>query len=79
MNIFPNPGKDKISIQFDASFDGECTLHIYSIGGKLFKTIGRIQGDQVDVQISDWDAGFYLLKLFDVSGQTIAGGKLIKE
>ncbi len=57
-NVYPNPGKDVLFIDFD---DKITTISIYDISGKLIKTIQNTNTRKVD--IGDLDNGTYLIKV----------------
>lgn len=64
VTIFPNPAKDKITINFsNATRSTAAEIAIYDIQGKRVKTINRTNQTIQDISVSDLKSGFYILKI----------------
>ncbi len=72
-NMYPNPCKDYISIDYDLNERAE--LQILSLDGKRVKSFSIAANTRLDV--SDIHPGFYISKLF-VNGQYILTSSFIK-
>ncbi|WP_422107807.1 S8/S53 family peptidase [Winogradskyella sp.] len=57
VNVFPNPVKDKLSIDFNGTIH---TIDIYGIEGKLIKSISDTRNE---IDVSELGKGMYILKL----------------
>ena len=74
INFYPNPAKDFIFIS-DAEL-GNTKVNIFSVEGKLVKTLSLEKGKSIDVQ--SLTPGNYILQTIDQKG-TIQTSKLIKK
>ena len=66
--LFPNPTSNKIYLQSSQDYDSEVILAIYDVSGRqiLTKTIeGLIAFNQVEIDVSHFKEGIYILKLFN--------------
>lgn len=63
--IFPNPAKDRLTLDFEGSFEGE--LSIIDSSGKLFmeQKVNLPIGGQFDLNIQPLPNGMYIFKLSD--------------
>ena len=69
MTVFPNPTKSIINISAEFNF-----AIIYSMNGqKMIKSYSK------EIDLSELDKGFYLLKLVDNSNKTIGLSKIIRD
>ena len=67
LNIYPNPAKDKIAINFSATKNSVINLRIYDGNGKLMKQMNAVENQKID--ISGLANGIYLAKM---SSQSIS-------
>jgi hypothetical protein len=67
--VYPSPANDKLNLAFPAHFEGETSVMIYDISGKLM--FQKIFVDNIGTEIStkDWLAGIYLVKSSNKQGQ----------
>ena len=79
LNVFPNPVRGVVTIQFNSNSLGGISLRVYNVEGKLFKSLGKVNGGRISIQTGDWAAGYYLIEAMDEFGRTIAAEKLIVE
>ena len=63
VNVYPNPAKDKINVEFsqDSSKD-ECKIFLYDIGGKIIYS-SVVSSAQLQIDVSAFNTGTYLLKI----------------
>jgi len=49
MEVHPNPFKNILDIRFDAQYEGEITVNVYDVSGRLIKNLhcGSIQGNEM--------------------------------
>jgi Pregnancy-associated plasma protein-A/Secretion system C-terminal sorting domain len=76
MNMYPNPCKDKLNVQFNPSILGTYCISVYStLGQKLITTSGQtdLNNNPISVAVHDLSVGHYLLEL------TINNEKYIKQ
>jgi hypothetical protein len=76
MNIYPNPARDLINIEFEyhTSFGNELSLQFFDVLGREALTVQRI-GANESIGISTLESGFYIVNLLS-KGQIIASQKL---
>jgi len=60
--IYPNPARDEITIITNITAATNQELYIYSLLGKLIRTV-KLQKHQTVLNISDLDNGLYLLEV----------------
>lgn len=64
MRLFPNPGTDKVSVQFSGVTNEEATITLQTLSGSTVKTIPVIlSGQKIDIDISSLSAGVYILRV----------------
>lgn len=73
---FPNPATD--CINFNVIDYINFNLHIYSLTGNLIE-VKPINEETVTVDLSIYNSGNYVYKIFDKNGIAIAGGRFIKQ
>ncbi|MFT5859520.1 MAG: hypothetical protein ACI865_001623 [Flavobacteriaceae bacterium] len=66
ITIAPNPSVGDFTVSFDHAIDG--TVYIYDFKGVLIQLIQVDQSNKVIVQLSDFEAGIYLMKTQTSSG-----------
>ena len=80
LKAYPNPTNDNTSINFKLAQQGNVDLAVYSISGKLVKTISKKNlsaGDNnIFIDCEDIPNGTYIVKL--VSGKQVESVKFIK-
>ncbi len=75
LNIYPNPTKDKLSLDFSIdNFEG--TIQIYDTTGKLIQ-MEKIQGDTT-LDLQQFSSGIYFIRVLDKTQKTIMTQKFIK-
>lgn len=63
ISIFPNPAKDKITIEMSASNFGIADINIYDLQGKLILEQTISEAHSIDIDISNLISGIYFVKL----------------
>ncbi len=64
LNIYPNPAKDKLNIQFSENFNSEgIIIAIYDEMGKLVSEKEYFSKPEISIDISNLSIGYYLLKI----------------
>jgi len=61
INVYPNPSSDLVTISSDNGADLNW-LNVFSLDGKLMKTINRIDANEVSFDVSDFEKGLYIIK-----------------
>ncbi|MGM0621169.1 MAG: CotH kinase family protein, partial [Bacteroidota bacterium] len=64
--IYPNPATSQLSIQAANPVSG---LQVYNLSGKLVLSKNALNAQVIHINVSQFDAGMYLLKLVDNNGQ----------
>lgn len=67
-NMYPNPAKDNVTIQFETEIDGSlASLTIYDFSSKvvMFKELGKSRKGRhlTNISVADLEPGLYVLKL----------------
>ena len=78
--IYPNPTDGGITVSWNNNYDKGLTLTIYNSVGSLMKKVQvKPQINEVNIELSDFRSGIYLLNLKDnMNGITINTSKIIK-
>jgi hypothetical protein len=76
INVFPNPIKDKATIQFPNSQGYSYDLVIMDLTGKIVRIVSKINGSSYELNRDGLPAGLYLIEL---RGPNIYRGKIIIE
>lgn len=76
LNVFPNPSSDFVNISSDDGSTLE-SLNIYSIDGRLMKSVSQINSNEAIIQIDDMKDGLYIIKAS--SENQVYSSKLIKK
>lgn len=76
LQVFPNPAKDVVNIQFNGK-RATAMINIFDAGGRHVKTFTVPVSKTIQLNISDLAAGNYLLHVSD--GETISTAKLVKQ
>ena len=68
INIYPNPVTNELSI--DASKVGEITaIEVLDMAGKQMTSITDLQNWRMTLNVSDWQAGMYIVNVRMMDGQ----------
>ncbi len=82
VTVTPNPAKDKATVSFYVQNTTAATLKIYSLAGKLLRSIALadlISGkNDYPISLADFEAGTYLVSIISGSKQTNAKFVVIK-
>jgi hypothetical protein len=74
LKLYPNPAKDEIRVESDVLTGS--TLQVFNIYGKLVKNEFINAAENIRIDISDLDAGIYILRLSN-QDQILAAQKLV--
>lgn len=72
--IYPNPARDYIQLG-GAFSDNAKSIQLYDIQGKLLQEVKGYSGQPISVDT--YPAGFYFLRVIDISGQQVFSDKFI--
>ncbi len=75
--VFPNPAKDKFTIQLQNNNCSDCTLFLFSPNRKKVRQIDSIFSEEIDMEVADLPSGIYLFQLINGSGEYYLGKVLI--
>jgi hypothetical protein len=64
--IYPNPAKDKLTIDYDGNIKG---LVILNLLGHAVKHIENPAGNSLEINISDLEKGLYLARIVNIDGE----------
>jgi len=78
LKIYPNPFTQSAILEFDNQTNTNHTLKIYSVTGKLMRTINNITMGKVKIEKENLTSGIYFLQLLN-DRQVVSNGKLIIE
>ncbi len=76
LDIYPNPSSDRVAISSDNGAILK-SINIYSVDGKLMKTINQIDSNEALIEVNDLEDGLYIIKAFGESNTYTT--KLIKK
>jgi len=77
INVFPNPFRESITLEFNYE-SGEFMFRIYTLTGKLVKEIEKIRSGQVVIEKGNLSDGMYIFHLRR-NHQIVGIGKLVAE
>lgn len=64
VNLYPNPAKDKIQLDFPSDLEGNAMIYIYNVHGQLLLQREKgVQEQQISINTSDLSAGIYFISL----------------
>ncbi|MDX1940323.1 MAG: zinc-dependent metalloprotease [Saprospiraceae bacterium] len=75
LNVFPNPARDKVRINFPSKEDGDAIVQIFNMVGKKVKEIpiGVYEGiNDEQIEVSDLPAGTYLIRIDTKMNQLVS-------
>ena len=77
ISIYPNPGKDKVTLDIDLDENQAASAKVYSMLGSEV-TSWEIREDQKSFDINNFEKGVYLVKITDKNGTLIKTLRLVK-
>ena len=60
--LYPNPVRESLSLKFEEDLEN-AKIFIFDSTGRLFKVENKIYGNNVSIDILDFDSGIYFIKL----------------
>ncbi|MDP4189721.1 MAG: T9SS type A sorting domain-containing protein [Bacteroidota bacterium] len=75
INIYPNPSKEGITLEYDNSFYGLKEIQVYDFSGKMIKEIQVLPvhgNSKIDMDVSTLPRGTFYIKLIDTSGKVFS-------
>lgn len=80
VNVFPNPAKNEVHINFTISEERMVEISVYNIEGRELENL-KVEGkkgiNQTTINVSHYPTGVYFMQIFD--GSTIHTQKIVKE
>lgn len=67
--VFPNPTTDKLSVEFTTETIDEYEIYITDMQGRVLNFLPTIQNYGVEIDISSYSQGVYLLNILDTRNQ----------
>jgi murein DD-endopeptidase MepM/ murein hydrolase activator NlpD len=77
--FYPNPTKDFVTIELKQQESQELCYSVYNIKGQIIKKKDVLNSDFLKIDLSNYNSGFYLLKLTDKMSKKKAVIRMIKE
>ncbi len=74
--IFPNPFLEKITIT-DLTLSTS-SITIFTIEGRVVKKYSNFSGDKVEINLSQYKSGFFIVEISDVNGNIMHRQKVLK-
>ncbi len=62
--IFPNPAKTILNVNFNNTGNSSCKLIIYDLIGKPVKIIPQITGNNIKFNIESLESGLYTISIY---------------
>lgn len=78
LNLFPNPAKNQVTLQFEVKPTEQVLFHLYNLQGQLISTRRLNNGSKHSIPLNNLPTGLYLYQLKDRQGR-FRGGKLMVE
>lgn len=75
ISIYPNPTNNKINIASKEYIEG---LYVYNIDGKQIKGTTNLSANEVEIDVSMYNDGFYFIKVYFANGQFISSKFIVK-
>ena len=75
INLYPNPAENQVAVILPEQWAGACELALYDMTGKLLKSAVSEAGAEIQFNVAEIPAGFYILKV--VHEGTVVSKKLI--
>lgn len=69
IQIYPNPAYDLLNVMLPETFKKDNIINIYHASGVKFKKV-KIQGNSMQINVSDWPSGFYFIGFENKPGLT---------
>lgn len=71
MVVYPNPASNQLTIQFNADMNGEATVRIYDINGRLVSTqlLNDISNKTFNMDVNSYATGMYTVEVINGSNQ----------
>jgi serine protease AprX len=78
ISLFPNPSRDRFTLQVNAPLPGIYQAQIFdAIGKRILQTTFQGQEIQQEIRTTGWASGLYYLIVVDESGQILGEEKLV--
>ncbi|MBL4587344.1 MAG: M20/M25/M40 family metallo-hydrolase [Flavobacteriales bacterium] len=71
--IYPNPGTDQITIEYDAANASNYTIEISSLNGQVLLTVPTISTSSSRVNVADLSKGIYLIRIIQENATSYYG------
>lgn len=65
MNIYPNPGDKEVNCRFSNRRNEPYSLVIYNGIGQVVERVNSIEGEELTIDTSNWQRGFYFFQLLN--------------
>ena len=75
--VFPNPGNQMITIEFDNNHFQEVSLNIFDVTGKLMYDKNNIKTYKIELDISKYTPGIYLYRICVHESNSESQGKFV--
>lgn len=79
VNLSPNPVKSILNVKMQSDLEGVTTISLHDLNGTPLQSIkANLQEDNVEINLSRYQAGMYLLHLLTEEGKALKSFKVIK-
>ena len=75
ISLYPNPAEHQVTVRLPEQWTGACDLSLFDMTGKLLKSAAGEAGAEIQFNVAEIPAGFYILKV--VHEGTVVSKKLI--
>jgi beta-glucanase (GH16 family) len=79
IKVYPNPANEKVNIELPSDLINNCSIYIMNIHGRKLYSQDVINDAKIEINITNYISGMYLLNIFDIKNQAIHSYKIIKE
>ena len=75
ISLYPNPAEHQVTVRLPEQWTGTCDLSLFDMTGKLLKSAAGEAGAEIQFNVAEIPAGFYILKVAHEG--TVVSKKLI--
>ncbi len=68
IDIYPNPASGKVTVKWDEHNTEIRSVHVTDVSGKVIVPVTSVTGNKLEIDLSGFDRGIYIIKLIDRSG-----------
>lgn len=63
ISVYPNPAKDKISIEFERPLKQAATIELYNLLGEKVFSLSNVHNIKTEINVNSYSEGIYIIKI----------------